>query len=428
MAVSVFLFPVLVARAVSGRCATPSEAVMRQQVRALMGFVVLATLGGAIANACSAEGNADATGATGAGAGSGNGSANGGAGVTSSNNSVGSGFNSSASGVGGSGGSCASVSSVAESKVQPADIVIAVDTSGSMDEESAEVQANLNNFAQIIVNSGVDAHVILIADDSVCIPAPLGSGNCPGGDENLPVYQHVQQGVGSTNALELIISTYPQWKASLRPDALKIIAVVSDDESDISANEFTSQLLALDPPTFDGFKFDAIVSFQDPAACTTACFANFCMGCGICCPNCMPLAAAEGQVYKQLVAQTMGVSGDLCAQDFDAVFADMAMSVVAGAGISCEYDIPMIPGGGTIDPNKVNVNYTPGGGGMPQPVGNVPGGQPECQPATGGWYYDNAQMPTKIIMCPSTCTALQSDAQGKVEVLFGCETVVAVPD
>ena len=44
----------------------------------------------------------------------------------------------------------------------------------------------------------------------------------------------------------------------------KTIAIVTDDNSDISAATFTAQLLALDPPTFDGFKFDAIASKVDP--------------------------------------------------------------------------------------------------------------------------------------------------------------------
>ena len=105
----------------------------------------------------------------------------------------------------------------------------------------------MDAFASIISNAMIDPHVILIAGNDVCIPAPLGSGNCGGADENLPTYRHVVQGVSSNNALELILQTYPQYQASLRPGASKTIAVVSDDESDLDANSFTSQLIALDP-------------------------------------------------------------------------------------------------------------------------------------------------------------------------------------
>jgi hypothetical protein len=317
------------------------------------------------------------------------------------------------------------VSAEAQAELQPADIIIAVDTSGSMDEESAEVQANLNNFATIISNSGIDVHVVLIADSSVCIPAPLGAGACPGADENLPKYQHVQQGVGSTNALDLIVSTYPQWKASLRPNATKTLAVVSDDNSDTSAADFTNLLLALDPPMFQGFKFDAIVSFENPATCVSGCIQNFCQGCGKCCPSCMVLAANEGAVYKQLVQQTSGVSGDLCDQNFDPVFQDMATGIVQNSKLSCDYTIPPVPAGETFEAGKVNVLYTPGGG-MPQAILNVPGGAPDCG-MSGGWYYDNIASPTKILMCPATCAILQADAKGKIEIQFGCETQTVPP-
>jgi hypothetical protein len=126
--------------------------------------------------------------------------------------------------------------------------------------------------------------------------------------------------------------------------------------------------------------------------------------------------------------QTGGVFGDLCLQNFDPVFNDMATAVVSGSTISCEYTIPAVPpGGGMFDPARVNVSYTPSGG-MPSTIGYVAGGAAACGQQTGGWYYDNPASPTKIILCPSTCSAVQADATGKVDVQFGCETVPAVPE
>jgi hypothetical protein len=325
--------------------------------------------------------------------------------------------------------SCAALSSSAQAKLQPADIIIAVDTSGSMDEESAEVQANLNNFATIITQSGIDVHVVLIADSSVCIPAPLGSGQCNGADEKLPAYRHMLQTVASTDAFQQILATYPQWKSVLRPGATKTLAVVSDDDSAMSAADFTAQLLALDPPTFQGFKFDGIVSSTTPDACIFGgCFFN-CVACTNPCCNkaefCTPLSAAEGTVYKQLIMQTTGVYGDLCLQDFGPVFMDMATAVVQSAKLSCEYDIPPPPDMETFDPTKVNVQYTPGGG-APTPILNVPdvGG---CG-MTGGWYYDDPASPKKIMMCPSTCATLEADTKGQIDVLFGCQTEIKPPE
>jgi len=324
---------------------------------------------------------------------------------------------------------CAAVSSEAQAALQPADIILAVDTSGSMDEESAQVQQNLNTFASLIANSGIDVHVVLIADSTVCIPAPLGSGSCGGADEKLPNYRHVVQTVSSSDSLQQIIATYPQWKGSLRVGATKTLAVVSDDDSGMSASDFTAQLLALDPPTFQGFKFDAIVSFESSSVCA-GCFLN-CAACTHACCNkgllCQPISADEGKVYKQLVQQTGGVIGDLCIQNFGPVFQDMATAVVSNSQISCDYPIPMVPDGGVIDPTKVNVTYTPAGSTMGTSILNVPGGLGGCG-QTGGWYYDDPQSPAKISMCPSTCSALQAAAGGKVDVLFGCDIQIKPPE
>ncbi len=383
---------------------------------------------GVAANACSANGDPAAT----SGSGASGATATGAGGMSSSSGDGGDlDLDGGTTGTGGSGqgGSCASISAEAELGLSPADIIIAVDTSGSMSEESSEVQANLNNFATIITQSGVDVHVVLIADEGVCIPSPLGTGQCGSGcaDENLPSYQHVCQGVSSTDALQKILDTYPLWKSSLRPDATKTFLVVSDDESDLSASDFTNALLALDPPTFQGFKFDAIVSDEGPGVCTACFFA--CATCqSACCDKsalCIPLSAAEGKIYKELVNQTGGVFGDLCAQDFGPTFQDMATGVVQSTTLACSFDIPM--NGGTIDPTKVNVNYTASGSNMPQAIGYVAGGLAACGPS-GGFYYDDPNNPTKILLCPATCTAVQSDTGGKIDVLFGCDTILQPPE
>jgi hypothetical protein len=323
---------------------------------------------------------------------------------------------------GGSGGldECTDTGSEAKPVIQPADIIIAVDTSGSMNAESDEVQQNLNEFASIIAMNGVDVHVILIADSGVCIPAPLGSGQCDGSDENLPGYRHVLQEVLSNDSLELILETYPQWKDSLRPDASKTLAVVTDDDSDLSAADFTSQLLALDPPMFEGFKFDSIYAFDGPSICNPFnCPSNDC-----CAQDffCTPYSDAKGTEYQALVAQTNGVGGNLCEQDFNPMFQDMATAVVTGAGISCDYPIPEPPRGETLDPDEVNVEYTEAGETRGQPIYFVPGGFADCSDS-GGWYYDDNENPTTIIICPSTCASFQGK-EGALKVLFGCTTEV----
>ena len=41
---------------------------------------------------------------------------------------------------------------------------------------------------------------------------------------------------------------------------------------------------------------------------------------------------------------------------------------------------------------------------------------------TGGWYYDDFANPTRIILCPSSCSAISGDSGGRVDVELGCTT------
>ncbi len=41
-----------------------------------------------------------------------------------------------------------------------------------------------------------------------------------------------------------------------------------------------------------------------------------------------------------------------------------------------------------------------------------------------GWYFDNEQNPTKIELCPATCSAIQQDLTGKLQIVLGCPTII----
>ncbi len=393
---------------------------MSSSARALVGVIGLGVVALTLPQACSAGGSSDGTG--------GNSSNSSSSGMGLSGGSGG-GISSSTSGLG---GGCASTSSEAQQGALPADIIVVVDNSGSMTEEAIEVQNSMNAFASTIINSGIDAHVILISDDSnndegICVPAPLGSGSCPN-DEQLPTFRHVVQIVLSSDSLEVTLDTYSQWQDSLRPGASKTIAVISDDDSAMDAATFTQQLIALDA-TFQGFKFDAIVSPYElfPLVCFNCAPPN-CANCDPCCATkdnllCVPLPADEGTVYKDLVNQTQGVLGDLCTQNFQPVFDDMATAVVTDSQIACVFDIPEPGDGETIDFDKVNVQYQPSPNAEPEIFPYVPGGSTGCG-STGGWYYDDPNDPTQIILCQSTCDYVQGSTEGIVSVVFGCATII----
>jgi hypothetical protein len=325
-------------------------------------------------------------------------------------------------GGGGSGGStssttpdaaCQAVSVEAETKVQPADIIFAIDNSGSMDEEAVWVQQNMNAFSQQIIAAKIDVHVILISSypgegNGICVDPPLGAGGCPSKDTNPPSFLHVNEEVSSHDALELFVSTYPQYRSALRAGATKHFVVVTDDESEVPAATFNRDIVALDPTSLTGFKFHGIFSFTEGNK-----------------DHCDGLSAAEGKIYRELVTQTGGVSGDLCLQDFKPVFDRLARAVVGGSKLACEWQIPPPPAGKTFTPSQTNISY---GGAAGQPRRQIPNvdSATACTNVKDGWawFYDDNVRPTKITVCPQACVSIQADAMARIDIFFGCPTVI----
>lgn len=336
---------------------------------------------------------------------------------------------------------CASVSEEAHSGYAPADIIFVIDNTPSMEDEIAEVRANMNAFSQTIIDFGIDAHVIVISclpgecgnsgggstNYGICIDPPLGAvDGCQAidgeeelvtNDDNPPVYTHVSTRVPSVKDLEWILDNYPDYSSALRPGAQKHIVVVSDDTDETTSTAFDAALLALDPPTFAGYKFHGIFSYMSKEE-----------GCAAdpvdeCCEFAAP--GGEGVPYAELVALTGGVSGDLCLQDFDGVFAAVATSVTENAVLSCEWEIPAPPEDMEFDPEMVNVVYDDGLGGT-QTIGHVDSAE-DCADVEHGWYYDDPENPQWIYVCPQTCDFIQGNEGSSIVIEFGCETEYADP-
>ena len=112
-------------------------------------------------------------------------------------------------------------------------------------------------------------------------------------------------------------------------------------------------------------------------------------------------------------------------QDVTTAFLD-ALHKIQGQTLQCEYLIPTPPDGSDLDYTKVNVEYTPAGSNTPQTVFYV-GKAASCDAVNGGWYYDKdpaqGQVPSKIEMCPATCSKLKG-VGGQIDIKIGCQTIV----
>lgn len=365
---------------------------------------------------------------------------------------------------------CAAVQVEAEVDNRPVDIIWVVDNSTSMEPAITNVQAGLNDFARRVDASGLDYRVIMLSLRGtsastrypICIPPPLaGDGDCGDGDR----FFHVSVDIRSTQPIEQILGTLGQtagyrtedgdrgsepWLDLLRPDATKTVVVATDDNSRTCARPHNSGVScqggdpALTPtslevfpgggnpfnsndlgpgfltPTygdlFEGYTFNAIYGWGSEADEEATCMYPD----GSSPPN-------SGTTYTELVTRTGGVRAQICQQSmssaWDAFFEAIATRVAETARLSCEIALPTPPDGMILDPSKVNVVLSADAD--TTSYAKVPSAA-DC--AEGGWYYDNEDSPSQVILCPASCEdaqlQLRESGTAEIGVQFGCDSLL----
>ncbi|MBI4956877.1 MAG: hypothetical protein HY908_32975 [Myxococcales bacterium] len=350
---------------------------------------------------------------------------------------------------------CATATEVAPVTLLPVDIIWMVDNSASMIPAIAEVTAGLNDFAALIGSSNLDYRVVMLSLRSatspvviggsnrypVCIPPPLaGDSACGDG----PRFFQSSIDLRSTQPLEQFLGTLAQtpgyqpgdsrggdpWAQFLRPEATKTIVIVTDDNARMSKSQFETfpggqnpwNSTTLPPgildPSWNGlfahYIFSGIYGYGsdvDPAVKCTY-------------PD-QTQPPASGVTYTDLVLGTGGVRAKLCdgAAAWGPFFDAVAQAVVATAQLTCSLDIP-VPQGDPIDYNLINVILTGGANDVYLPkVADASGCAPD-----GGWYYDDPQAPTQVVLCPESCELANSlvgpNKPGNIQVQFGCQSIL----
>ena len=75
--------------------------------------------------------------------------------------------------------------------------------------------------------------------------------------------------------------------------------------------------------------------------------------------------------------------------------------------------------GGTVDPNKVNVEYSTGTG-KPTEIYKRASASDTCTTGAGCWDYSG----NTVELIGNACTAVQGSTSADVQILVGCETIV----
>ncbi len=138
---------------------------------------------------------------------------------------------------------------------------------------------------------------------------------------------------------------------------------------------------------------------------------TFVIGVGTETANLNGIAAAGGTGSAFIVDTSQNVSQQFLT----------ALNKIRGAALGCQYKIPIPQGGGNVNFQQVNVQFTPSAG--KSIVVPYVSDKSKCPASGNAWYYDNASNPTEILLCTTTCGTVS--AGGTVDVLTGCETVNA---
>jgi hypothetical protein len=370
------------------------------------------------------------------------------------------------------------------SDVRPqADFVFLVSGGFTMADDIQKLTSTINqSFESAFAASIVDWKVIVVgmkgtAQGEICIPPPLAQAACA---DNPPRFHHVSCDI-SNDSLRIATGSYlaagipfctagAGWGTMIRFGAYKALVEVSDDDAD------TAPPFGMDAITFDTwlgntatpigmfgsgntrrYAFHSIVGL-DPQDPTKVCTSSADAGGGS--------AYGPGLEYQKLSQMTGGEIRSICEPDWAPILGTIAQKTAERASCTLPVDVPAEAG--ALDPNRVNVKYTPGTGapndastdvsadvesdaaddapaetgaagqsgaagasGAAGGSGSDAGGATEdilqdndpCDGGADGWQWSNDKK--TILLCGPTCERVRKDLAGRIDIELGCETKVA---
>ncbi|HVW29077.1 MAG TPA: vWA domain-containing protein [Polyangiaceae bacterium] len=322
--------------------------------------------------------------------------------------SVGTGFGAgpSVDGAAPNGNTCAAAT--AEVKPVPLDIALLVDNSYSMDFDlrweyvkgglisfvSSPGQGSLGlslQFFPLRDQCDVDTYaapalaMAQVSDSEPDIEATLNARRMSGGT---PIVQALQ-GVGA----------YATDWAKAHDDHRTVIVIATDGVPDD-----TCAVNSLNPPN----SLDNAAKIAQSLATGTPPLPVFVIGVGEELDALNTIAAAGGTGSAVLIAD--GASAQEQLVD--------ALRNIQKKSLGCEYVVPKDTAM-RIDYDTVNVDFTEGGTTTSFYYAADP---KDCslKPDTT-WYYDDPKTPTKIVLCPDTCTEVGKAKTARIDIAYGCK-------
>ncbi|HEY8087411.1 MAG TPA: hypothetical protein VIF09_06190 [Polyangiaceae bacterium] len=131
-----------------------------------------------------------------------------------------------------------------------------------------------------------------------------------------------------------------------------------------------------------------------------------------CAPTC------NGQTFTQAGADpSIPCHFDMTVNYSPTVLAN-AINQIRGSLLGCVFDLPQ-PEGGTLDPSKVNVEYSTNGTQFTELYRRASPGD-ACTTGTGCWDYNSSG---QVVLIGNACTAVEGATTADVQIIVGCQTV-----
>jgi hypothetical protein len=199
------------------------------------------------------------------------------------------------------------------------------------------------------------------------------------------------------------VLAYATARAQTATNRKQVIVLATDGVPDDSC-----------PPENGGLPntIDSVVQLVQAAAQSTPPVLTFVVGVGAELTALNAIAAAGGGNPTAFLVDTT--------TDIETSFAN-ALDQIRRKALDCEFAIPAPQPGLVNDYSAVNVTFTDQTSEVLKFVGDESG----CaKAAANGWYYDNPQNPTKVVLCEQTCERVRNGTSGEVDVVFGCAQLV----
>ncbi len=343
---------------------------------------------------------------------------------------------------------CSNQESAAEVALKPTDIIFIIDNSASMRHVVERVENNINaNFASIIGNSGADYRIVMLSrhgafssDDSVCIASPLSGHDCspvPAEPTDTALFHHHSIEIGSTDSLELILDSYNTadefghapngWQEWLRPDSHKVFVELTDALTTMQPADFEAALYNLQPAYFGdaqnpNYVFHSFLGFQPKANPAEPFLPGEPIETSRCQHPVFPsITMFSGTRYQEISMNSGGLRFSICAfDDYDVVFNEIASGVVDSISLPCSYTIPEDTEEGELDLERMAVIYRPGNGDAAQKLNRVD----NAGACTANSYYLDDESPANVVLCDSTCSVVEQDTAGTMNIHTGCKTMI----